>query len=506
MLTNYNRHFFMRLNMKKSKSVGLVVAFIIIILISAVLSGCSRKTVSGSGTGEAEISESTAETEETTETEGMSDAFAVSEPDGEDKKEEQIPEDIVQTADSIDIPVMDSPCGSLMASDGEYIYFSYRANDEELGGLYRADPDVAHVEKIDRGHFAGLYLSEGNLYYNEGRGYSLDERQFHCLETGSLSRRSITQEEYREVTAAFDQAAEFNLPEDNRHAAVVNDKAYFFIFIPEEEDLSEDPKSHYELISCEKWGEWAPTGISWEYRLAEESMISAYGDYLFYARPCEMKEGVDWAEEGEERYQPCCYNTVTGEETVLMRSCGLNCSVYAVNVTSDYLLVSYTDDPAGDGESLKIEKLSDPAVVFDVGELVRGAETADAFIQQEAERKADEEEALKNEPYGPGTSTLYLSAPDDKSACYRLVRMDGSTEFMVLLSPGEEISKSFSCGRYTLKTAEGDTWISDEEAFGDTGHYSTTDVFTFEDGGSYEIGGGTRGDFYSDAAGGFTGQ
>jgi hypothetical protein len=38
---------------------------------------------------------------------------------------------------------------------------------------------------------------------------------------------------------------------------------------------------------------------------------------------------------------------------------------------SDYLLVSSTDDPAGDGESLKIEKISDPAVVFDVGELVR---------------------------------------------------------------------------------------------------------------------------------------
>ena len=105
--------------MKKSKSVGLVVAFIIIILISAVLSGCSRKTVSGSGTGEAEISESTAETEETTETEGMSDAFAVSEPDGEDGKENQIPEDTVQMVDNIDIPVTDSPSGSLMASDGE---------------------------------------------------------------------------------------------------------------------------------------------------------------------------------------------------------------------------------------------------------------------------------------------------------------------------------------------------------------------------------------------------
>lgn len=97
--------------------------------------------------------------------------------------------------------------------------------------------------------------------------------------------------------------------------------------------------------------------------------------------------------------------------------------------------VSYTDDPAGDGESLKIEKLSDPAVVFDVGELVRGAETADAFIEQEAARKAAE-----------------------------------------------------------------------EEAFGDAGHYSTTDVFTFEAGGAYEISSGTRGDFYSDDAGGFTGQ
>ena len=465
--------------MKRSKIAGIIAVFILSAMVCVLLSGCGGKTASELGAGSAEISESTAETADSSESVAGSDATAVVEPDETGEAEEPISDDSVRTVDSLDIPVIDSPCGSLMASDGEYIYFSYRANDEELGGLYRADPDFSHVEMIDRGHFAGLYLSDGNLYYNEGRVYSLDERKYHCLETGSLSRYGISQEEYQEVSAAFDQASEFNLPEDNRHAVVVNDKAYFFIFVPEEEDLSDDPKSHYELISCERWGEWAPTGISWEYRLAEE---------------------------GEERYQPCCYNTVTGEETVLMRSCGLNCSVYAVNVTSDYLLVSYTDDPAGDGESLKIEKLSDPAVVFDVGELVRGAETADAFIQQEAERKAAEEEALKNEPYGPGTSTLYLSAPDDKSACYRLVRMDGSTEFMVLLSPGEETSRSFPCGRYTLKTAEGDTWISDEEAFGDAGHYSTTDIFTFEAGGAYEISSGTRGDFYSDDAGGFTGQ
>jgi hypothetical protein len=42
--------------------------------------------------------------------------------------------------------------------------------------------------------------------------------------------------------------------------------------------------------------------------------------------------------------------------------------------------------------------------------------------------------------------------------------------------------------------------------FGDAGHYSTTDIFTFEAGGTYEISSGTRGDFYFDDAGGFTGQ
>lgn len=481
--------------MEKTKRDGNVSVFIISIIICALLSGCGGKTAPGSEDGAAEISASTAETAHLSGEETGSDASAVAAPDVS-----------VRTTESLDIPAIDSPCGSLMASDGEYIYFSYRANDEELGGLYRADSDFAHVEMIDRGHFAGLYLSDGYLYYNEGRGYNLDNPEFHCLETGSLSRRDISEEEYREVTDSFDEASEFNLPEDNRHAVVVNDKAYFLIFIPEEEDTSDDPKSHYELFSCERWGEWASTGISWEYRWAEESMISAYGDYVFYARPCKMKEGVDWAEEGEERYLPCCYNTVTGDETVLMRSCGFNCSVYAVNVSSDYLLISSYDGPDCDGSSIKIEKLSNPSVVYDATELVCDAETADAFVQQEAAEKAAEEEALRNEPYGPGTSTLHISAPDDKSACFRLVRMDGSTEFIVLLSPGEETSHSFPCGRYTLKTAEGDNWISDEEAFGDTGHYSTTDVFNFEVGGAYEISSGTRGDFYSDDAGGFTGQ
>ena len=48
--------------------------------------------------------------------------------------------------------------------------------------------------------------------------------------------------------------------------------------------------------------------------------------------------------------------------------------------------------------------------------------------------------------------------------------------------------------------------LSDEEAFGPNGDYDTTDVFNFEEGGSYEIGSGYSGDFKSDDAHGFTGN
>ncbi|MBO4365520.1 MAG: hypothetical protein J5804_04420, partial [Eggerthellaceae bacterium] len=135
-----------------------------------------------------------------------------------------------------------------------------------------------------------------------------------------------------------------------------------------------------------------------------------------------------------------------------------------------------------------------------------GAEMTEDLDVREAEEREAELEDLCNEPYGPGTSSIHLDAPDSKSACYRLVRMDGSTEFQVLLGPGESINKSFPCGRYVLKTAEGDTWISDEEAFGPNGDYDTTDVFNFEEGGFYQIGSGYSGDFKNDSASGFVGN
>lgn len=44
-----------------------------------------------------------------------------------------------------------------------------------------------------------------------------------------------------------------------------------------------------------------------------------------------------------------------------------------------------------------------------------------------------------------------------------------------------------------------------EEAFGSSGSYSTTEVFDFEAGASYQITSGTQGDFYGDSQSGFTG-
>lgn len=123
--------------------------------------------------------------------------------------------------------------------------------------------------------------------------------------------------------------------------------------------------------------------------------------------------------------------------------------------------------------------------------------------QKDEERRRRLKEQYADEPYGPGTSSLYLKADDSRYACYRLFRMDGDMQFQVLLAPGESTTESFPSGRYTLKAAEGEKWISDEEAFGSAGKYSSTNVFTFEAGKKYQITSGSQGDFHSDSAKGF---
>ncbi len=106
------------------------------------------------------------------------------------------------------------------------------------------------------------------------------------------------------------------------------------------------------------------------------------------------------------------------------------------------------------------------------------------------------------EPYGPGESYLALST-DDLSACYKLYRMDGSEALVEFLTPNSETTVSFPSGRYTLKIAEGDEWLGDDQAFGENGMYSTTEVYQFDTGYTYEIVGGTTGDFSTDSLEGF---
>ncbi len=106
------------------------------------------------------------------------------------------------------------------------------------------------------------------------------------------------------------------------------------------------------------------------------------------------------------------------------------------------------------------------------------------------------------ERYGPGSSHLVL-IPGKQSACYKLVRTDGTLVFTKMMEPNSQETVDFPSGRYTLKIAKGDTWLGDEEAFGPGGEYSTTDIFTFKPNGTYKITSGDRGDFSSDSMDGF---
>ena len=431
---------------------------------------------------------------------------------------------VPEAVDAIDIDNVDMPYGTAMASDGEYLYFTYVSNGDE-GGLYRTDLSLESPTMLDRGLFSDFYLQDGMLYYAE-RNDSLTSANgvytyigYYCLNTSDLTVSSISQEEYEEVKAAVDPAARFTLPEGVYYCAVVGDKAYFIQELGELEEASPSnpvKTPNYALAYCDEQGNVTQTDITWRHR-GQLGLIFPYGDYVVYSRTCLAVTNPDadaYTFEESSGEVPCFYNTQTGEETAIVREHdsvgniqvnGLG-NVFVLDATSGYIRASASESQMDAGEYTEIESLSDPDATVLLKTVIEGAEITEDLDRREAEEQEAELEELRNEPYGPGTSTIYLEAPDGKSACYRLVRMDGSTEFQVLLEPGESTSETFPCGRYTLKTAEGDEWISDEEAFGPNGDYDTTDVFVFEEGGSYEIGSGYSGDFKSDDAHGFTGN
>ena len=105
--------------------------------------------------------------------------------------------------------------------------------------------------------------------------------------------------------------------------------------------------------------------------------------------------------------------------------------------------------------------------------------------------------------YGPGVSTIQLSA-GNLSACYKLMRTDGSLAMEVLLAPNTKTTRTFPSGTYILKSAEGPHWISESQAFGPSGIYSQSISYTFAADYDYEIVSSTsHGDFNSDTMAGF---
>ena len=82
--------------------------------------------------------------------------------------------------------------------------------------------------------------------------------------------------------------------------------------------------------------------------------------------------------------------------------------------------------------------------------------------------------------------------------------MGGELEQEVILEPGQSQTVSFQSGRYKLRVAEGNTWLSDKEAFGEEGKYSVIDYFNYKKGKTYGITETTdSGNVYKGSAGGF---
>ena len=525
------------------KALGTLAAFAVAALMAGALVGCSSNAAGGGAGASADASDG--------------DASAAQE-----AAEASASASSTQVVDKFsNMPEVSAASGERLVSDGKYLYFTYNDNDNpENNGIYRTTLSLGETILLDRGECSYPCIVGGRLYYfRDGDDSGIRFVDLETLEPGDAEGASASLAEdlarfsggvqdadgnvadgewlawlsFGDMRIApasgsdqqsiwerglFDYMAILHLrtgdsliyltytPSDggsdaliavdpmNREAqdvatlpvdrlfAVVGDTVYF---VGVKKSGADAP---YELMRWTWDGQVEHTGVTGVF----SSGLVPYGDYVFYTKEVQADDGEGGTGEFN---RPFCYNTATGEEYMIDRAMYAGGSGSVLGVSDDLMLFS-----DGSFESIMNAETSIP-----MADLVAGSVLSDALAREDDEARAAAEEALANEPYGPGTSTLYLSAPEDKSACFRLVRVDGSTEFMVLLGPGEEAKQTFPCGRYTLKTAEGDEWISDEEAFGPDGDYSTTDLFRFEDGGAYEISTGSRGDFRGDSAGGFTG-
>ena len=140
----------------------------------------------------------------------------------------------------------------------------------------------------------------------------------------------------------------------------------------------------------------------------------------------------------------------------------------------------------------------------------RSAVTLDADLSIDTAASTADGLAIPVNTYGNGNVRLTIET-GKQSACAKLFAAEATGRddvlMRVLIDPYERATLHFSAGTYILKLAYGDTWLGDEEAFGSSGSYSTTDAYTFEAGGEYELETSTaQGDFHGDDLKGFTGN
>ena len=307
--------------------------------------------------------------------------------------------------------------------------------------------------------------------------------------------------------------------EDTYSFTISGGRVYYAAVVPDQPEYEDYRQLEFTLVRSDSDGNAEQTGISGRF----SGGLIPSGPYIFYSKYSETSQNSSDDEVLTVR-RPYCYDTVSGTETEISCEGFEGWDVRLRDVSGGWMYCDlYYAGGYSDGELSHsvVFNLADPDKFISLNDLVEESEISVAVtnrdeldeieyakrkeeeaIQAEERRRQREEEA-RNEPYGPGTSKLILKA-GSRSACYRLVRMDGSTEFQILLSPNEKITQSFPSGRYVLKIAEGETWISDEEAFGPDGNYDTTNIFRFEEGETYYITVGTQGSFYHDSQQGFT--
>ncbi|MCR4594201.1 MAG: hypothetical protein K5761_04015 [Clostridiales bacterium] len=408
-------------------------------------------------------------------------------------------------------------CHSLCMAGGNYIYFyvKYPTGEESIK---KVDTSGNTIETIfdDPGDESLSFWNEGLFYVRNGALYLTD------FETGEIlhktdEEKGLVQQAFLDMSngkgiwysAARPTEAGVDLyyytPDNDKSEKVTaignrfvaaGEKAYYLLS-QEGNDLPDDSRDFvYDLMCTDKEGNTNKTGISG--KISQELFF--YNNYLFYTK-------YETTDSGIKNRQPYVYDINAGKEYKFVRDELKGRDIRIWDVAGGVLFYSSceTDDEGiGQPKDYCACPLIGGEKPTTLSEVVKTAEKSRAYAAYEASLAAQAERERKESQYGPGSSKLYLEA-GSKSTCYKLVRTDGSIEFQILLSPQQSTTKSFPSGRYTLKIAKGDKWISDKEAFGPGGNYDTTNVFYFEDGKSYEITTGSTGNIKNDSQSGFTG-